>query len=86
MSTLFHFGDSYGVCTNTSKHFIEICADTIGYKYSKNTNVGLSNEIIFNNIINSLYLYKTNDIIFVNFSFWVRGCSVSYTHLRAHET
>jgi len=78
MSTLFHFGDSYGLCaksiTEPLKHFIEITADTIGYNYSKLTWAGVSNEMLFNSMISSLHLYKPNDIIIINFSFWVRGC------------
>ena len=78
MSTIYHFGDSYGLCaksrTEPLKHFVEICADTIGFEYSKLTWVGVSNEMLFNSMLGSLHLYKPKDIIFINFSFWVRGC------------
>lgn len=78
MNSMFHFGDSYGLCAKSIneplKHFVEISADTIGYKYVKLVWPGMSNEMIFNSIISSLHLFKRNDIIFVNFSFWVRGC------------
>ena len=77
MKKLFHFGDSYGTVKyyGDNKHFCHHIADSIEYKYIPAFTVGgASNEIIFRKILEQLHNYGEGDIIFVNFSFFSRGC------------
>jgi hypothetical protein len=78
MSTIHHFGDSYGLCakskTEPLKHFVEISADVIGYQYNKQTRAGMSNEMIFDKILKNVNSFNNSDILFINFSYFARGC------------
>lgn len=77
MSSIWHFGDSYGRMDEgvvyPSKHFVHICADLIGYEYIPNSYGGISNEMIYFNILKELPKYKRNDIVFINWSFFQRA-------------
>jgi hypothetical protein len=77
MSFIWHFGDSYGRMDEgfsySSKHFVHICADNIKYEYKPNSQGGISNEMIYANILKNLSLYKSDDIIFINWSFFQRA-------------
>ena len=81
MSTIFHFGDSFGTTSYTDvespKHFVNICADNIGYEYINFSERGISNEMILNKLLKNIYSFKKNDIVFINFSYLVRGCFYS---------
>lgn len=76
MSKLYHFGDSYSDIIQNSKvkHFGNIISDTIGYEYKSIAFSGHSNEQILNTIINNIIHFEKGDILFVNFSFFPRGC------------
>lgn len=78
MKTIFHFGDSFGTTSDynipSPKHFVNICADKIGYDYINYSERGISNEMILNKLLKNINRYKKNDIIFINFSYLVRGC------------
>lgn len=77
MRTLFHFGDSYGTIDTTiesNKHFCNHIADCLQSHYICYAVGGYSNEIVFNTILDNMNFFKKNDIIFINFSFFSRGC------------
>jgi hypothetical protein len=77
MSNLYNFGDSYsGASAHFSKikHFTTHIADNIGYSYIMCGANGSSNEQILNTIINHLDQFKNGDVVFINFSFFARGC------------
>lgn len=77
MRTLFHFGDSYGTIDTTiesNKHFCNHIADYLHMNYICYAFGGYSNEIVFNTILDNMNFFKKNDIIFINFSFFSRGC------------
>lgn len=77
MRTLFHFGDSYGTIDTTiesNKHFCNHIADCLQAHYICYAVGGYSNEIVFNTILDNMNFFKKNDIIFINFSFFSRGC------------
>lgn len=80
MNVIHHFGDSYGMQLydlNRKKkvtHFVNHIANFIGYDYRCEAFGGKSNEQILDIIIRSLHHMKRGDIVFVNFSFFVRGC------------
>jgi hypothetical protein len=73
MKTVYHFGDSYGVVPQ-SKTFVELAANKAGYNYHNQSVGGFSNEMILNTLLRSLNLIKPGDVVFINFSFFVRGC------------
>jgi hypothetical protein len=70
---IHHFGDSYCL-TNIGPNFCQIMAENIGYQYSLYGVRGYSNEQILNSIIKNLHKFKSGDKIFINFSFFTRGC------------
>lgn len=76
MNKLYHFGDSYATlgAIPIHKHFCGIIADELGYEYRAYGMSGLSNEQILNKIIKLLLEFEKDDIIFINFSFFQRGC------------
>lgn len=72
----YHFGDSYATVGENAitKHFCELISDNLGYEYIPHGVIGLSNEQILNKIIEMFFDFNENDIIFINFSFFQRGC------------
>lgn len=76
MNKLYHFGDSYATVGEfaLSKHFCGVMADSIGFQYRPYGMSGLSNEQILNKLIKLLFEFEKGDIIFINFSFFQRGC------------
>ena len=70
---IHHFGDSYCL-TNIGPNFCQIMAENIEYQYSLYGVRGYSNEQILNSIIKNLHKFKSGDKIFINFSFFTRGC------------
>jgi hypothetical protein len=86
MSTIHHFGDSYGVIdyVNGKKiitniigeyppHFVELCAMKLNKQYFNYSEPGYSNEFILKKILKQINTFKKNDIIFVQFSYFCRG-------------
>lgn len=73
MNKIHHFGDSYGGVMYPSIHFVELISEKLGYKYIWNCNGGSSNEMIFSKLLNKIYKFESNDILFLNFSFFIRG-------------
>lgn len=74
MNTLYHFGDSYGtVGAEPSKHFVQLISETLNYNYKHESVGGSSNDQIFNKFLKFIYEFKSGDMIFFNFSFFVRG-------------
>jgi hypothetical protein len=76
MNTIYHFGDSYGYTENKEPHFVELLSHRIGYEYNCNNSIlpGGSNEMILHRLLQKLFEFKPNDILFFNFSYFVRGC------------
>lgn len=74
MRTIFHYGDSYATVNETSKHFITLIAEKLKYNVDGNGTVpGGSNEMILNKLLSNILKIKRGDILFFNFSFFVRG-------------
>ena len=88
MKNLFHFGDSYGTVKNyeNNKHFCNHIADYLEMRYVSHAFGGLSNELIFSRILDNLQYIKKNDIIFINFSFFSRGCYYDETEKQIKST
>jgi hypothetical protein len=82
---LYHFGDSYGVPTK-SKHFANLFADCFNVDYINYACNGFSNELIFQKMLEKSNEFKENDIIFINFSFFNRGCYWDGTRLQVEPT
>ena len=80
MKTIHQFGDSYGSTlygyndSYITKNFIELSSVYLNYEYTNNSVGGASNEIILNILLNNMNKIKKDDIIFINFSFFSRGC------------
>ena len=76
MKRLFHYGDSYAVVNDFAKdkHFCGIMADILELKYLSYGYSGLSNEQLLNQILKDAFEYASGDVIFINFSFFQRGC------------
>lgn len=72
-NTLHHFGDSYGIAKK-SKHFVNLLADYFNVDYINYSISGFSNELIFQKMLEKANTFRKNDIIFINFSFFNRGC------------
>lgn len=73
MNTVYHFGDSYGVIPH-NKTFVELAANQAGYNYCNKAVGGLSNEMILDVLLKNLNTILPGDIVFINFSFFKRGC------------
>ena len=92
MNTIHHFGDSYGANLydfnkkNKKKHFVEIIAEHLNYQYKTDCIGGLSNEQILNVMLMCLNEIKKGDIVFVNFSFFCRGCWYDETNKLVKST
>jgi len=76
MNTIHHFGDSYGTVGENDTHFVELIAKKINYNYEGNRGVrpSSSNELMLNFLLYKIYDIKPGDMVFFNFSFFVRGC------------
>jgi len=70
---VYHFGDSYGVVFHNSKHFVKLISERLGYDYNPNSVGGSSNEMIFSELLKSVYRFESGDMLFFNFSFFIRG-------------
>jgi len=80
MKTIHQFGDSYSSTlyayddSYITKNFIELISIELNYQYVNNAVGGISNEIILDILLNSINNIKQGDIVFINFSFFTRGC------------
>lgn len=73
----YHFGDSYARVSAVipdSKHFCNIIADQLDMEYIPYGVNGIPNEIILKSVLENMYRFKKDDIVFINFSFFERGC------------
>ncbi len=73
MNKLYHFGDSYGTNSQYSKHFVELLSDKLTLVYEPYGVGGSSNELILTRFLKEIYNFKDGDVLFFNFSFFVRG-------------
>ena len=74
MNKIYHFGDSYGgVVAEGSKHFVRLMSEKLGYGYEHNSVGGSSNEMIFSKLLKNIYRFEAGDMLFFNFSFFIRG-------------
>lgn len=74
MRTLYHFGDSYATVSPMNKHFIRLISEQLKCHYdTRGIFPGGSNELILNRLLSSMMDIKSGDILFFNFSFFVRG-------------
>jgi len=76
MSTLFHFGDSYGGTGMIDTHFVKQISKKLdlGYYCFNGVLPGASNEQILTNLLTHIMNIQKGDMLFFNFSFFVRGC------------
>ena len=76
MKNIHHFGDSYASTGRHDKHFVKILAERNGYNYKmiNTTKPGSCNELMLNNLLYKIFEIEDGDILFFNFSFFVRGC------------
>lgn len=92
MKTIHQFGDSYGAELYSKnkeyriKNFIELSCIQLNYKYVNDARGGSSNEMILNRMLNYLKNINSGDIVFVNFSFFVRGCWYDDTYKKIKST
>lgn len=73
MNKIHHFGDSYAGTNGSNKHFVKLISEKLGYKHIHNSVGGSSNEMIFSKLLNEIYKFESDDILFFNFSFFIRG-------------
>ena len=75
MKTLYHFGDSYSDVLTPKTHFVNLITQRLEYNYNGVGKIpGGSNEMILNKLLSCVMDIKSGDILFFNFSFFVRGC------------
>lgn len=73
MNKLHHFGDSYATIPQGTKHFVELLSDNLNLTYMSYGVGGSSNELILTEFLKRIYKFKEGDVIFFNFSYFVRG-------------
>jgi hypothetical protein len=74
MNTLHHFGDSYADVIIPNTHFVCLISQQLKYNYKGEGKIpGGSNEMILNRLLYNMMDIKEGDILFFNFSFFVRG-------------
>jgi len=74
MGTLYHFGDSYADVIIPNTHFVCLMSQRLNYEYRGEGKIpGGSNEMILNRLLSVMMDIKSGDIVFFNFSFFVRG-------------
>lgn len=76
MNNVHHFGDSYASTGRYDKHFVRILSEKNGYNYKMFNTVkpGSCNELMLNNLLYKIFEIEDGDILFFNFSFFIRGC------------
>ena len=74
MGTLYHFGDSYGGVGDHDKHFVKHISERINYDFSNQVQSGSANEEILTRLLSCIMDIKEGDMLFFNFSFFIRGC------------
>lgn len=81
MNKLYHFGDSYATVNLKNvenKHFCKIISEQMEYEYVPTGIGGMPNEWVLKKVLENVYNFKNGDIIFINFSFFERGCYYDY--------
>ena len=73
MNKLHHFGDSYATNPNNTKHFVELLSYKLNLTYVPYGVGGYSNELILTRFMKEIYNFKDGDVLFFNFSFFIRG-------------
>jgi len=73
MNKLHHFGDSYATIPLGTKHFVALLSNKLNLIYKPYGVGGSSNELIFTRFLKEIYNFEKGDIIFFNFSYFVRG-------------
>ena len=73
MNKLYHFGDSYGINSQYGKHYVELISDKLNLTYEPYSVGGSSNELILTRFMKDLYNFRDGDVLFFNFSYFVRG-------------
>ncbi len=92
MKTIHQFGDSYGEELYSKnreyriKNFIELSCVQLNYRYVNEARGGSSNEMILNRMLNYLKNINFGDIVFINFSFFARGCWYDDTYKKIKST
>ena len=70
---IYHFGDSYGGVKDENKHFVRLISEKLSHKYENSCVGGSSNEMIFSKLLKNIYRFEPGDMLFFNFSFFIRG-------------
>ena len=70
---VYHFGDSYGGVKDENKHFVRLISEKLGHKYEQSCVGGSSNEMIFSELLKNIFRFESGDVLFFNFSFFIRG-------------
>ena len=92
MKTIHQFGDSYGELLYSKnkeyriKNFVELSCDQLNYRYVNEARGASSNEMILNRILKYLHTINSGDIVFINFSFFARGCWYDDTYKKIKTT
>jgi hypothetical protein len=73
MNKLHHFGDSYATVPHNIKHYVELLSDKLNLTYVPYGVGGYSNELILTKFMKEIYNFEDGDVLFFNFSFFVRG-------------
>ena len=73
MNKLYHFGDSYSVVFENSKHYVKLLSEKLDLKYGHFGRGGSSNEQILTRFLSNIFEFKAKDVLFFNFSYFVRG-------------
>lgn len=73
MNKLYHFGDSYSNVKIGSKHYVNLLSEKLNLEYNHFGVGGSSNELILNDFLGKIFEYRFGDVLFFNFSYFVRG-------------
>jgi len=79
-NTFWHFGDSFAFSGNNPESFGLLLSRKFNMSYEFHAVSGSANQMIFSNILKNDSNYKPGDIIFINWSFFHRGCYVGDNH------
>jgi hypothetical protein len=88
MNKLHHFGDSYANTGFNDVHFVKLLSKNNGYLYQgvNTIKAGSSNELMLNNLLYRIFEIEDGDMLFFNFSFFVRGCYYDFEKREVRST